>query len=87
MTKEDLIRKLCRSKLWAALAGFVGGLMIYFGSTETEAAAVGGIIMSFGSVVAYIFAEGWIDAAREGAPTYIVDDEAHPPEEDEGNEE
>ena len=87
MTKEDLIRKLTSRKFWAAVAGFVSGLMIYFGGSEQTAAQVGALIMSGASVVAYIVGEGLIDAAREGVPTYIVDDEAHPPEEDEGNEE
>ncbi len=87
MTKEDLIRKLTSRKFWAAVAGFVSGLMIYFGGSEQTAAQVGALIMSGASVVAYIVGEGLIDAAREGADTWIVDDEAHPPEEDEGNEE
>ena len=87
MTKEDLIRKLTSRKFWAAIVGFVTGLLIYLGKSEAETAQIGALIMSAASVVAYIVGEGLIDAAREGADTWIVDDEAHPPEEDEGNEE
>lgn len=81
MTKEDIIRKLTSRKLWVAIVGFVTGLLIYFGKSEQDAAQVGALIMSAASVIAYILGEGLIDAAREQGDTYVVEDEAHPPEE------
>ena len=82
MTKEDIIRKLTSRKFWAAIVGFVTGLLIYLGKSEAETAQIGALIMSAASVVAYIVGEGLIDAAREKGDTYIIpDDEAHPPEE------
>ena len=80
MTREDIIRKLTSRKLWVALVGFVTGLLVYFGQTEAQAAQLGALIMSFGSLIAYIFGEGMIDAARESSDKYFIQDEAHPPE-------
>lgn len=80
MTKEDIIRKLTSRKFWAAIAGFVTGLMIYFGKTAEQADQVAALILSAASVVAYIVGEGLIDAARENGDTYIVEPEEKPPE-------
>ena len=80
MTKDDIIRKLTSRKFWAAIVGFVTGLLIYLGKSEAETAQIGALIMSAASVVAYILGEGLIDAARESGHTYIVPEEEHPPE-------
>ena len=61
MDKEAWIRKLTSRKFWAAIAAFVTGLIAYFKNPGDPTA----LIMSFGAVVAYIVAEGFIDAARE----------------------
>lgn len=82
MTKEDIIRKLTSRKFWAAIAGFVTGLMVYFGKTAEQADQVAALIMSAASVVAYIVGEGLIDAAREGNTIYLDEPEEHPPESD-----
>lgn len=87
MTKEEMIRKLTSRKFWAAIAGFVTGLMIYFGKSEAETAQIGALIMSAASVVAYIVGEGLIDAASAGAETYMIAPEEQPKEEDAGAEE
>lgn len=82
MSKEDIIRKLVSRKFWAAIVGFITGLLIYLGKSEAETTQIGALIMSAASVVAYIVGEGLIDAAREkGDNYYLTDDEAHPPEE------
>ena len=81
MTKDDIIRKLTSRKFWAAIVGFITGLLIYLGKSEAETTQIGALIMSAASVVAYIVGEGLIDAAREkGDSYYLTDDEAHPPE-------
>lgn len=64
-TKIDWARKLSSRKFWVALAGLAISIMLLFGVDKTETELVGGVIMAFGSVVAYILAEGWIDASRE----------------------
>ena len=63
MEKIDWIHKLTSRKFWAAIAGFVTGLIIAFGGTEATATQVTALIMAGASVVAYILGEGLIDAA------------------------
>lgn len=80
MKKEDWIRKLTSRKFWAAVAGFVTGLIVFLQHPTGDASSVTALIMAFGSLVAYIVGEGLIDAAREGSDTY-VEPEQKPPEE------
>lgn len=68
----DWKRKLSSRKLWLAVAGFVSGLMVFFGRTESEAAQVSALIMSAASVISYIISEGLIDSANAG---YVYDAE------------
>lgn len=84
MTKDEIIRKLTSRKFWAAIAGFVTGLLIYFGKTAEQADQVAALIMSAASVVAYIVGEGLIDAAGAGtlSPSVVfVPGEQQPPDE------
>lgn len=81
MTKDDIIRKLTSRKFWAAIVGFVTGLLIYLGKSEAETAQIGALIMSAASVVAYIVGEGLIDAVREKGDSYYLAEETKPPEE------
>lgn len=60
----DWKKKLSSRKLWAAVADFVGMLLVAFGVAETEAAQIAAIIMSGAGVLAYILAEGMIDASN-----------------------
>lgn len=71
--KEDIIRKLCSRKFWAAIIGFVSGLLIYLGKSEAESAQIAALIMSGASVIAYIIGEGLADAAGAGADVYVQD--------------
>ena len=59
----DWKRKLTSRKLWAAIAGFVSGLIIAMGGTEAASTQVSGLIMAGASIVAYIIGEGLADAA------------------------
>ena len=68
MTREDWIRKLTSRKLWLAVAGFVSGLLMAFGGSESKAGEIGGLILQGASVLSYILAEGWRDAAEATAP-------------------
>lgn len=71
MTKEDLIRKLTSRKFWVALVAFISALLIAFNVPEASISQVTAIIMAFGSLLAYIFAEGWVDSTREkGGDTF-----------------
>lgn len=60
-------RKLTSRKLWMAVAGFVSGLWVALGGTETEAAEVAGLILSGASVLGYLLAEGLADAGNKEA--------------------
>lgn len=83
MNKDDIIRKLTSRKFWAAIVGFVTGLLIYLGKSEAETTQIGALIMSAASVVAYIVGEGLADAA--GAYTWIeAEPDEKPPENDDG---
>ncbi len=58
----DWKKKLTSRKFWLAIVGFVTPLLLAFGIAETEVAQVTAIIMAGADVLAYIFAEGMIDA-------------------------
>ena len=62
MNKIDWKRKLSSRKLWAAVAGIVTGLAMVFGLDENIISTVAGAVVSVASVVAYIMAEGKVDA-------------------------
>lgn len=58
----DWKRKLSSRKLWAAIAGLVTGLAMVFGLDQGTISNVAGAVVSVTSVVAYIMAEGKVDA-------------------------
>jgi hypothetical protein len=60
--KIDWKRKLTSRKLWLALTDFISMLIIAFGFAESVAAEVSAIIMAGAGLVAYIIAEGLVDA-------------------------
>ena len=66
MNKIDWKRKLTSRKLWVAIAGFVSGLIVAFGGTESSATIVSGVILQGASVIGYLMAEGLADAAHIG---------------------
>ena len=55
-------RKLSSRKFWMAVAAFVTPLLLAFGVTENDAAQVTALIMAGANVLAYILAEGMVDA-------------------------
>ena len=81
MTKEDWIRKITSRKFWMALAGLVTGLVGFLQHPTTDAETITSLILALGSVVAYVIAEGLVDAARENGDQFIVEPEEKPPEE------
>ena len=62
MKKEDIIRKLTSRKFWMAVVGFVTGILVAFNISGEDIEKVTGIIMSGASLIAYIIAEGMVDA-------------------------
>ena len=71
----DWKRKLTSRKFWAAVCEFVSMLLIAFGGTKETAVQVTCIIMAGASVLAYIIAEGLVDAANVGVVEIPIEDE------------
>jgi drug/metabolite transporter (DMT)-like permease len=63
-------QKLSSRKFWVALAGLVVGVIALLG-IKTDTSQITGVIMALGSVIAYIFGEGYVDAASAGTPVTI----------------
>lgn len=57
-------QKLSSRKFWAAVVGFVSSLLVCFNVAESDIAQVTSVIMAGATLIAYIFAEGWVDASR-----------------------
>ena len=57
-------QKLTSRKFWAAIVGFVTPMLLAFGMAEDNVTQVVAIIMAGADVVAYIIAEGLVDANR-----------------------
>lgn len=66
MSKEDLVRKLTSRKFWVALVGFVTALLVAFKVDAGSVEQIASIIMSFASLIAYVLAEGLVDANNIG---------------------
>ncbi|NGQ95519.1 hypothetical protein G3578_10175 [Brevibacillus sp. SYP-B805] len=60
----DWKAKLSSRKLWLALSGFVTSVLVLFGTDADTITKVTAMITALGSVVAYILAEGYVDAER-----------------------
>ena len=58
----DWKKKLTSRKFWMAIVAFVTPLLLAFGVSENEVAQIVAIIMAGADVVAYIIAEGLVDA-------------------------
>lgn len=58
----DWKRKLTSRKFWMAVVAFITPLMLAFGVSENSVTQVVAIVMAGADVVAYIIAEGMVDA-------------------------
>lgn len=61
----DWKKKLTSRKFWVAVTTFVSMVLIALGFSENEAAQVCAIIMAGADAVAYIIAEGLVDAGHK----------------------
>ena len=61
--KTNLIKKLTSRKFWVTVSTFVSMLIVALGYAESTATQVAALIVAGGAVVAYIFGEGYADAA------------------------
>ena len=60
--KIDWIKKLTSRKFWLALVAFITPLLLAFGVAQDSVTQIVAIIMAGADVVAYIIAEGLVDA-------------------------
>lgn len=69
----DWKAKLTSRKLWVAVTEFVSMLMVAFGYAEDTVTQIAALIMAGAGLVAYIVAEGLVDAkAAQAAPPLIL---------------
>ena len=61
----DWRKKLTSRKFWMAVVAFVTPLLLAFGVAENDVTQVVAIIMAGADVVAYIIAEGLVDAKQD----------------------
>lgn len=66
MNKQDIIRKLSSRKFWVALIAFITALLVAFNVDAGSIEQITSIIMSFASLIAYVIAEGLVDANNVG---------------------
>ena len=63
----DWKKKLTSRKFWMAIVAFITPLLLAFGLAENVVTQVVAIIMAGADVVAYIIAEGLVDASNAEA--------------------
>lgn len=67
--------KLTSRKFWMAVAAFITPLLLSFGLSESTVTQIVAIIMAGADVLAYIIAEGMVDAAgKDATPAAIYSD-------------
>ena len=77
----DWKTKLTSRKLWVAVSEFVGMLLVAFGMAEDQVTQIVALIMAGAGMIAYIIAEGLVDA-KSASDTVIIPTVEHvePPE-------
>ena len=71
----DWKAKLTSRKLWVAVSEFVGMLLVAFGMAQDTVTQVVALIMAGAGALAYIIAEGLIDAKAAGAEPIILSED------------
>lgn len=69
--KIDWKKKLSSRKFWLALVGFITPVLVICNVDTETIEMVSLVIMSGASLIAYILAEGFIDAKREESYKYV----------------
>lgn len=67
----DWKAKLTSRKLWVALSEFIGMLLVAFGVAEDTVTQVVALVMAGAGALAYIIAEGLVDA-KAAEPAVII---------------
>lgn len=61
----DWKKKLTSRKFWMAVVAFITPLLLAFGIAENDVTQIVAIIMAGADVVAYVIAEGLVDAGSK----------------------
>ena len=77
----DWKKKLTSRKFWATVCNFVGMLILALGGKQETAVQITEIIMAGAGVVAYIIAEGLVDAANVVPVAIAIPPDEEPAEE------
>ena len=64
MNKINWKKKLTSRKFWVALIGFISSLLVAFNVDSGSVEQITSIIMSGATLIAYILAEGFVDASN-----------------------
>ena len=64
MNKIDWKKKLTSRIFWVALIGFISSLLVAFNVDSGSVEQITSIIMSGATLIAYILAEGFVDASN-----------------------
>lgn len=67
----DWKQKLSSRKFWVAMVGVIAALGAIFKFEAGTIEQITALIMSFGTLIAYILAEGWVDASRESGDIIV----------------
>ena len=70
--------KLTSRKFWMAVAAFITPLLLSVGLSESTVTQIVGIIMAGADVLAYIIAEGMVDAANKDTTTAAIYSDGFP---------
>lgn len=65
MEKINWKRKLSSRKFWLTVIGFVTSILYAFNIAEADVEKIVSIITAGATLIAYILAEGWVDASKE----------------------
>lgn len=68
----DWKAKLTSRKLWVALSEFIGMLLVAFGVAEDTVTQVVALVMAGAGALAYIIAEGLVDAKSASNQVAII---------------
>ena len=72
----DWKTKLTSRKLWVAISEFVGMLLVAFGVAEDTVTQIVALIMAGAGMIAYIIAEGLVDAKATESHALLIDEGA-----------
>lgn len=61
---QNITAKLTSRKFWTMLIGLISSLLLAFNVDENTIAQVTAIVTAFGTIVAYIFAEAYVDGKQ-----------------------